>query len=228
MISKKLKDFTTIEFARFIGNRPSMFFGNQISLTNLWNMLLGFDVNSVESVPPFDYFNFWVTQKLNKFGNGYNWKIAILETYDSDERKSFDNFFELLEEFILIKPKSISTVLLTDENFSFYYYKDNKKKNFRIFGSIENIDDTILFPAPYKIKIVEFDYCTHSYHYDFHFVVGDYDKGRYYQRFDSLKSSKKTYKQKFGKLEWSEIDPNNIEFEFKSIIQKLDSYSHKQ
>jgi hypothetical protein len=220
----KLEDLTTIEFAKFIEKRPGMFFGNQISLTNLGYKILGFDTNSnVESVPPFHYFNFWVKQKLNKLGAGYNWKNAILETYDSNERLSFDKFYELLEEFLFLKPKSIITTFLTEENFAFYYNTDNKNKSRRIIGDIKKMDTAILYPAPYQIKLVEFDYCIHAYHYDFHFVVGDYDKGKHYQEFDSLKSSKKTYEEKFGKLEWSKIDIGNIENEFKSIVENIGS-----
>ena len=223
MISKKLHDFTTIEFAKFIEKRPGMFLGDEITLTNLWNMLLGFDVNSTESVPPFHYFNYWIKQKLKKFGAGYNWRNAILEANESDEKQAFNNFFELLDEFLTLKPKSINSVLLTEENLAFYYNKDNNNKSRRITG--DTIDSTILYPAPYQIKLVEFDYCTHAYHYDFYYVVGDYDKGKYYQEFDNLNSSKETYSKKFGELKWSETDNGNIEKEFRLIVENINNYS---
>ena len=223
MINKKLKDFTTIEFAQFIEKRPGMFLGDQITLTNLWNMLLGFDVNSAESVPPFHYFNYWTKQKLKKFGAGYNWRNAILESNESDEKKAFDNFFELLDEFLTIKPKSINSALLSEENFEFYYNRKNNKKSRRIIGN--TMDSTILYPAPYEIKLIEFDYCTHAYHYDFYYVVGDYNKGKYYQEFDNLNSSKETYSEKFGELIWSETDNENVEKEFKLIVENINNYS---
>ncbi|MFD2915482.1 hypothetical protein [Psychroserpens luteus] len=223
MISKKLKDFSTIEFAKFIEKRPGMFLGDQITLTNLWNMLLGFDVNSTESIPPFHYFNYWTKKKLNKLGGGYSWRNAILEVNNSDEKQAFDNFFELLDEFLTLKPKSINSVLLTEENFTFYYNKENNNKSRRIIG--DTMDSAILYPAPYQIKLVEFDYGTHAYHYNFYYVVGEYDKGKYSQEFDDLNSSKETYSKKFGKLKWTETDYGNIENEFKLIVENINNYS---
>ncbi|GAA4272979.1 hypothetical protein U6A24_06855 [Aquimarina gracilis] len=223
MISKKLKDFSTIEFAKFIEKRPGMFLGDQITLTNLWNMLLGFDVNSTESIPPFHYFNYWTKKKLNKLGGGYSWRNAILEANNSNERQAFDNFFELLDEFLTLKPKSINSVLLTEENFTFYYNKENNNKSRRIIG--DTMDSAILCPAPYQIKLVEFDYCTHAYHYNFYYVVGEYDKGKYSQEFDDLNSSKETYSKKFGKLEWTETDYMDIENEFQLIVENANNYS---
>ncbi|HUM53183.1 MAG TPA: hypothetical protein PK431_15260 [Chitinophagales bacterium] len=216
-MSFKLNNLSTAEFAKFIGRRPHMFFGNEITITNLEYSLLGFDLNTnVESLPPFHYFNYWIKQKLNKFGSTYNWKVAILETYNNDEKLAFDKFYELLDEFLLLKPKSIITTFLSEDNFAFYYSKENTHKNRRIIGADNKY---ILQPAPYQIKLVEFDYCIHSYHYDYYFVVGESNKGKYYQEFDNLIKSKKIYFDMFGELEWQNSDNNNIENEFKLLIQ---------
>ena len=212
----KFDKISTVEFAKFIGQRPEMFFGNQITITALEFSLLGFDLNTtVQSMPPFHYFNYWTKQKLNKFGATYNWKVAILETCNNDEKLAFDKFFDLLDEFLSLKPKSITTTFLTEDNFAFYYNKGNSHKSRRIIGADSKY---ILDPAPYEIKLVEFDYGTHSYHYDYYFVVGESNKGKYYQQFDSLIDSKRTYNEKFGELEWQDISNHNVNNEFKSLI----------
>jgi len=217
----KFDKFSTVEFAKFIGQRPEMFFGNQITITALEFSLLGFDLNSsVQSLPPFYYFNYWTKQKLNKFGATYNWKVAILETCNNDEKLAFAKFFELLEEFLSLKPKSIITTSISEDNFAFYYNKDNSHKIRRIIG----VDiKYILEPAPYEIKLVEFDYGTHSYHYDYYYMVGESNKVKYYQQFDSLIDSKKTYNEMFGRLEWQDVSSSNIDSEFRLIIDNCDN-----
>lgn len=214
-------NLSTAEFAKLVGLRRGMFFGNQITLTGLEFLILGFDFNAkVQSLPPFHYFNYWTKQKLNKFGATYNWKVAILEACNNDEKLAFDKFFELLGEFLLLKPKSITTTFLTEDNFAFYYNKDNIHKNRRIIGD-EN--KYVLDPAPYEIKLVEFDYGTHSYHFDFYFTVGESNKGKYYQQFDSLSDSKKTYKEKFGGLEWHNTSSSNVDSEFKLLVDNCNN-----
>jgi hypothetical protein len=212
----KFDKFSTVEFAKYIGQRPEMFFGNQITITALEFSLLGFDLNStVQSLPPFFYFNYWIKQKLNKLGATYNWKVAILETCNNDEKLAFAKFFELLDEFLSLKPKSITTTFISEDNFSFYYNKDNSHKNRRIIA-VDN--KYILEPAPYEIKLVEFDYGTHSYHYDYNYMVGESNKVKYYQQFDSLIDSKNIYNEMFGKLEWQYDSSSNIDIEFRLII----------
>jgi hypothetical protein len=220
-MSIKFDKISTVEFAKIIGQRPGMFFGNQITITALEFSLLGFDLNTtVQSLPPFHYFNYWIKQRLNKFGATYNWKIAILETCNNDEKLAFDKIFELLDEFLLLKPKSIVTTILTEDNFAFYYNKDNTHKNRRIIG-VDN--KYVLDPAPYAIKLVEFDYGTHSYHFDFFYAIGESNKGKYYQQFNSLTDSKETYKEKFGGLEWHNISSGNVDSEFKLLVDNCDS-----
>ena len=87
------------------------------------------------------------------------------------------------------------------------------------------MDQAILYPAPYQIKLIEFEYCTHAYHYDFYYVIGEYDKGKYYQEFDDLKLSKETYSKKFGELQWLKIDTENIETEFKLTVENINNYN---
>jgi hypothetical protein len=217
----KFDKISTIDFSKIIGQRPGMYFGNQNTITGLEFLLHGFDQNTnVRSLPPFHYFNYWIKQKLNKFGATYNWKVAILETCSNDEKLAFDKFFELLDEFLLLKPKSITTTFLTEDNFAFYYNKENSHKNRRIIGADNKY---VLDPAPYEIRLVEFDYATHSYHFDFYFTVGESSKGKYYQQFDSLTESKKTYKEKFGGLEWHNISSGIVDSEFKLLVDNCDN-----
>jgi hypothetical protein len=217
----KFDNLSTVEFAKTIGRRPGMYFGNQNTITGLEFLLHGFDQNTnVQSLPPFHYFNYWTKKKLNKFGSTYTWRVAILETCKNDERLAFEKFYELLDEFLLLKPISITKTFLTEDNFSFYYNKDNSNKNRRIIG-VDN--KYILDPAPYEIKLVEFDYCTHSYHYDYYFVVGESNKGKYYQQFDNLIDSKKTYDERFGGLEWQNIQIDNVHIEFKLLIDNCEN-----
>jgi len=220
-MSIRFDKLSTLEFAKSIGQRPGMYFGAQITLTSLEYLLFGFDLKTnVESLPPFQYFNNWVKHKLNKFGSNYNWKVAILGACNNDEKLAFDKFYELLDEFFMLKPKSITSTLLTEDNFEFYYNKGNSNKSYRLIGTDNK---RILQPSPYQIKLVEFDYCTHSYHYDYYFVVGDKDKGNYHQQFDSLIQSKKIYKGKYGELKWQKTDNINLETEFKLIIDNCEN-----
>ena len=214
-------NLSTVEFAKAIGQRPGMFFGNNISLTSLEFLLFGFDTNTKnKSVPPFFYFNFWAKQKLKKFGSIYNWKIAILETCNNDEKSAFNKFYELLDEFISLRPKRIAATFLTEDNFAIYFNKDNTHKNHKIIGTANQY---ILDPAPYGIKIIEFDYCTHSYHHDYYFAIGESNKSTYYQQFDSFDDCLNTYNKKYGKLEWHALPIENIDSEFKLLIENCDN-----
>ena len=212
------KNLSVVDLAQQIRTRPSMYFGNDIKLSNLDNMLWGFNLNSQkESVIPFQYFNYWTKLKLNKFGSKYNWTVAILETCDHDEEKAFWKFYELLDEFIALKPKNLLVAELSADNFAFYYSIDNKNKQHRIIGKDNRY---ILDPAPYHIKLFEFDYCVHSYHFDYYWLVGEYDKNIYYDHFESLTKSKEIYKDKFNITQWTTIDSIDIQNNFITTINQ--------
>lgn len=208
------ENLSVIDFAQQIRERPSMYFGNEIKITHLENMLWGFKLNSKkESAVPFQYFNYWVKLKLNKFGSIYNWKVAILEICNQDEQLAFWKFYELLDEFILLTPKKLFVADLSADNLSYYYSKDNTHKDYRIIGADNRY---VLDPAPYRIKLFEFDYCVHSYHFDYFFVIDEYDKNIYYDHFDKIAKCKKTYKDKFNISKWQTIEGDLLNDEFKA------------
>lgn len=194
-----------------------MYFGKEIKLSLLESMLWGFNLNSQkESVIPFQYFNYWTKKKLNKFGSKYNWTVAILESCDNDEEKAFWKFYELLDEFITLRPKNLFIAELTSDNFAFYYSADNKNKQYRIIGEDNRY---VLEPAPYLIKLFEFDYCVHSYHFDYYWLVEDYDKHIYYNHFDTINKCKTVYNEKFNISAWTVIKEDSaILTEFEKTI----------
>jgi len=208
------ENLSVIGFALHIRTVYQMYFGKDIKLSNLDNLLYGFNLNSKkESVVPFQYFNYWTKLKLNKFGSKYNWTVAILETCNNDEELAFWKFYELLDEFILLKPNRLFIAELTSDNLAFYYSKSNNNKQHRIIGTDNRY---ILDPAPYHIKLFEFDYCIHSYHFDYFWVVDEYDKNIYYNHFDNIVECQNTYKEKFNISEWLMADSTNIDIEFET------------
>lgn len=210
------QNLSVIEFAQQIRKSPSMYFGKEAKLTLLDNMLWGFNLNSQkESAIPFQYFNYWTKMKLNKFGPKYNWSVAILESCDNNDEKAFWKFYELLDEFSALKPRNLFLVELTSDNFAFYYSKDNKSKQYRIIGEDNR---HILDPAPYHIKLFEFDYCVHSYHFDYFWLVEDYGKNIYYNHFEDINKCKDIYKGKFNINEWTKSEKDEIQNEFDKTI----------
>lgn len=212
-----VKNLSVIDLAQQIRERPSMYFGKEIKFSHLENMLWGFNLNSQkESIIPFQYFNYWTKLKLNKFGPTYNWATAIFDNCDKDEEKSFWKFYELLDEFIALKPRNIFMTELSAESFDFYYSLKNKNKQYRIIGA-EN-GRYIVDPAPYHIKLFEFDYCVHSYHFDYYWLVDEYDKNIYYSHFEDLAKCKAIYKDKFNITQWTTVDSKSIEDNFINTI----------
>ncbi len=208
MNNKLLENLSTIEIAQIIRKRPQMFFGENVKLTLLANLLWGFNTNSQkESDVPFQYFNHWTKIKLKKFGQSNNWALAILACCENDEEKAFWKFYELLDEFTGLTPKQLFIAELTPENLDFYYSLNNTHKQYRIIG-VEN--RYIVDPAPYHVKLFEFNYCVHSYHFDYYWVVGEYEKCTYYNHFESINKCQQIYKDQFNITKWITVDQNLI------------------
>jgi hypothetical protein len=223
-MKNRFENISVLDFAQHIRKRPGMFFGKEIKLTLLENMLFGFGLNSrIESSIPFQYFNYWTKKKLNKFGATYNWAVAILESCDKNEEKAFWKFYELLDEFIMLKPKKYFAAELTTDNLAFYYSLDNNNKQHRIIG---NDNRYILDPAPYHIKLFDFGYCVHSYHFDYYWLVDEYDKNIYYNHFENYKQCKKVYKDKFNISKWKTIDNSEIQNIFIETINNCRNREH--
>jgi len=215
---RDFKNLSVIDFAQQVRQSPGMYFGKDVSLSNLENMLWGFNLNSEkESIVPFQYFNYWTKHKLNKFGSTYNWAVAIKETCDGNEEKAFWKFFELLDEFVLLKPNALLTAELNSDNLAFYYSKDNTNKQHRIIGTDNRF---ILDPAPYHVRLFEFDYCVHSYHFDYFWLVEEYDKNIYYNHFESIQVCKAIYKGKFNISIWTEPNLNEVQNLYQQTIGK--------
>jgi phosphoribosylanthranilate isomerase len=111
----EVKDIYDLLF--LIELRPAMYLGKQ-SITLLRMFLNGFDFASVLNNLKFDWKNFcpdgkhyydkgfqsWIAKKfLGKAETALGWDNIILEKSDNDEKKAFELFFELLEEFKLEK-----------------------------------------------------------------------------------------------------------------------------
>lgn len=90
--------------------KPYRFFEKK-SLTLLDTFLFGFRVAIDVSNSHFDFKEFysplftnWVNEKLSTNNSNYSdYKEVILDKYNGDEKKAFDHFFALLEEFKLEK-----------------------------------------------------------------------------------------------------------------------------
>lgn len=213
----KPETLSIIELAQLIRQRPGMYFGDNITLTGLQNLLFGFSLNStLKDVPPFEYFNHWANQKLGVLGSAIHWRHSIIENCNKDELKAFWKFYELLDEFILIKPIEIHEADLTIDNFSFYYSSEKGRPHRCINSSFKKIIE----PAPYHIKLVEFDFCIFPYFYDFNFVIGEIEKGSlYYKQFDKIEDCLEELNQMYGKLKWTKRQKDNINDDFEKIVK---------
>ncbi|MGB0869917.1 MAG: hypothetical protein ACPGSD_09990 [Flavobacteriales bacterium] len=207
---------TTIDFAKQIQSRPYMFFKKGISLSNLQNMLWVYNLNSnFENEVPFQYFNYWVKNKLNKFGSNMDWATAILEYCEHNEEKGFWMFYELLNEFESLSPISMYSIDINPVHFSFYYSQNNRNKSSRIIGQENNF---ILEPAAYHIKVFEFDYCFHSYHFDYEWAIKENNQSKYHQHFDNVDDFINKYRMQYGEMKWVKLTGREVRIEFKNTI----------
>ncbi|GAA3763347.1 hypothetical protein [Flavobacterium ginsengiterrae] len=207
---------STIEMAQLIRLRPAMYFGDDITLTGLSNFLFGFNLNvRIKSIPPFEHFNVWLRRKLEiEHSSSMHWLHIILEKCNKDERKAFDIFYELLDEFILVQPIQIIETNLLESNFNFYYSKGVPS---RYIG-----EKIIIEPAPYHIKLIKFDLYVWAYFFDFNYVAGESKKPIFYSNyrdFKTIKKAKNDFNKLFGHLEWLQKEENQIISEFEGIIK---------
>lgn len=212
----KLTKLSMVDFLQNVRKHHSSILGEKTRLTDLNNLILGYSCNTTkEGNPPFLYFNVWVKQKFNKWGANMHWTKAILQECKNDEEKAFWHFFELLDQFTQLKPLNIYSCNLSEDNFAHYYSKDTRK-NSRLIGPEGT---PIIHPAPYHIKAVEFDYCIHSYHFDFNYVVSESEFGWHDLSFFSLEKCFEYYTSRYDKLIWNEIPKKTISSEFDLIVE---------
>jgi|GEM_PF-2132693 len=215
MNKNRPETLSVIELAQQIRQRPGMYFGDKITLTGLQNLLFGFSLNSkLKSNPPFEYFNRWTNQKLGIEGSAQHWSWTIMNSCGNDELKAFWKFYELLDEFVLIRPLEIHETYLTIENFSSYYSTEKERPHRYIDNDLKK---SVVEPAPYHIKSVDFGHCVFVYFYDFNYVVGDTKIGMYYKDFDNMNDCKQQFNEVFGQLKWAKINKDNINEEFAKI-----------
>ena len=202
---------SVIDVVRIIQQRPRMWL-YPVTLTGLYNVILGFELNTrLVSDPPFYYFTLWVAHKLNESSNR-GWCSLILELCDNNEEKAFHKFYELLNEFALIKPEAIHAADLTEDNFELYYSKTHSKP-YRLLGYNMDKDKRVYLPAPYHIKVIEYDFACFAYYYDFYFAAGDTKKGKYDWYYDNLDDCKEKIENRYGSLEWFRTDASDINYE---------------
>lgn len=213
----KYKPDTIIELVQQIRQRPGMYFGDTITLTGLQNLLFGFGLNSkTKDIPPFDYFNYWVCKKLKIEGASRSFNAIILDNCGKDELIAFWKFYELLDEFLLIKPTEIQATNLAIDNFSFYYSTDKGRPH--CFNG--HFEKPIINPAPYHIKLIGFEHFVTDYFYDFNYVIGNTKTGTlYYKFFDEIEDCKNEFDEMYGQLSWKNIDNDKIREEFEKTVQ---------
>ncbi|PBQ31753.1 hypothetical protein CNR22_08210 [Sphingobacteriaceae bacterium] len=215
----KLDNLSIFEFAQKIKRHYRMYFEGTPRFSDLYNLIRGYSVNpATHDNPPLDYLNVWVKKKFNKWGASMDWAKAILEECDNDQEKAFWKYLDLLEEFHQIKPLKIYTTNLADEDLA-KFYSTNGLKTWSMIGP-EN--RRLVEPAPYHIKLIEFEYCTHSYHFDYYYVVSNTDIGRHKQSFSTLKKCFQYYEACFGKLKWEELPIEKVVDEFESVAKNCD------
>ncbi len=66
------------------------------------------NIDSKDTSPPFYMFMHYVNQKYNLEISSCNWNGIILNRFEGNEQKAFDEFFILFDEFKLMKESEIN------------------------------------------------------------------------------------------------------------------------
>jgi hypothetical protein len=215
----KLDNLSIFDFAQEIKKHYRLFFEGTPRFSDLRNLISGYSINTtVYDNPPFDYFNIWIKRKFNRWGSNMDWAKAILQECDNDQEKAFWKYFDLIEEFHQIKPIKIYTVNLVDDDFA-KFYSTNAPKTWSLIGPDNR---RIVEPAPYHIKVIEFEYCIHAYHFDYYYLISKSEIGRHKQSFSNIEKCFHYYDVCFGKLNWTELPIEQVDREFELIAKNCD------
>ena len=214
-MSIKINTLSIIELLYAIRKRPAMFLGNEITLTRLYFLLLGFGFHKTKrSVPPFEYFHLWVCKKLGTDGTAVGWLSLLLDASKGDEKKAFERFYELLDEFVAITPHAIYEATLDRENFAFYYATDKGRTRRYVDAST-----SVMEPVPYCLKMVQFDFSVWVYFYDFSYAIKECQKSFLCKNYDTRDSAKEAINRLFGTLEWNKQKAHNTMRLFEEIVK---------
>lgn len=204
------------DITRDIKEHPFLYFSGKLKFTDLYHLILGYSFHKIPSGnPPFEYFNIWIKKKFDKWGSTMHWTVAILQECNNDEEEAFWKFFELLDEFSQINPQKMWSTDLTEFQFAAYYALDNPKD-----ARLANFSGRrIIHPAPYHIKIVQFDYAVHSYNFDFFYAVHDSFHGEHEQSFNNIDLCFQFHETKYKDMRWDEVPKDKVQSEFELITQ---------
>lgn len=208
------------ELAQKVKQRPQMFFGKELRLSELAAFLFGYGLHPVPVGDiPFEYFNRWTKHKLNTWGSNHNWVTVILKACNADEEKAFWLFFDLLEEFNAARPLSMHAVSLTEANFEFYYSRQNTYKNSRFIESRR-----IVYPAPYHIKLIEFEHGVLCYHFGMRYELKESKAGIHEATYNTLSECLSFFEKQYGSLEWMKLPDSLIAGAFSELIASSDHH----
>ncbi|MEC0264523.1 hypothetical protein [Paenibacillus anseongense] len=146
-----------------IKEKPSLYLGKK-SITRLLGFITGFshaeyvykiiEDNSMLFPLPFHFFHEFVSVKLGYFESTSGWYNMIFKKNNHDEETSFDEFFQLYEEFINIKIQTCESAILTEENKHFLIHDQFTPK--RVVGFDERGNSLVepCFSAPEQLFLI--------------------------------------------------------------------------
>lgn len=147
-----------------IKEKPGMHLGMK-SFTRLQGFITGFshaeDVYKLfEEISilfplPFHFFHEFVRVKLGYSESTHGWYNMIFEKNNHDEETSFDEFFQLYEEFINLKIENCVSAILTEENKHFHIHDQFTPKQVIGFDEKGGSIDAPYFSDPEQIFVIK-------------------------------------------------------------------------
>jgi hypothetical protein len=147
-----------------IKEKPALYLGKK-NFTTLHGFILGFlhaeyvykiDEDQSKLFPlPFHFFYEYVRVKLGYRESTSGWYRMIFEHNNHDEETSFNEFFQLYEEFINLKMLNCESAILTEENKNFHTNNRSTPKRWMGFDESGNSVFQPLFSDPEKIMLMK-------------------------------------------------------------------------
>jgi hypothetical protein len=142
-----------------IRERPSMYLGEK-RINSLRTFLDGYtfglweyNIHTGGETPPFGLFHKWIAKKFGWGQTSAGWNTILLNENLGDEAKALDQFFEILPDFMNVRPIRISEVKITEVSISYYLVEGRKYTGFSRTSEITTYEmETI----PDIINVVEF------------------------------------------------------------------------
>ena len=100
-----LKQINLFEMLEEAKNRPSMFWGNKRTLSDVSNFISGFKAGRIgtnlgidEKTKKFDGFSAFVSNEISGEATSHSW-VGIINSQTSSCDEAFELFYKLLDEF---------------------------------------------------------------------------------------------------------------------------------